>query len=434
VKAHLFQHSRGGTKARLWSARIRLDGWLKARTVALHVSDKRVAEQMLEKRVQEFEREEAGIISPKLMRDGARIAIADHLNAFLADLEARGRSANTLSKYRNCIPLLCDRCKWVYVKDVTAQSFTAWRTTCGLRSKTLNDLQACISGLLTWLKKRQVILANPLEFVGRVEERSPREFRRALSTEQAQRLLNVAPKHRAAVYLTILYTGLRAAEMKRLKWEDFDLDATAPCVRVPSSISKNRKASVHNLRPELVAALKNFQPETVMPYEFAFRGFVPRVPTFKKDLKAAGIPFEDEHGRRIDIHALRKSFGTMLAVSGAPLRVGMELMRHSESRLTETVYTDASHLPLLPAINALPSLFVPETSTPRSTLAGDFSGLSESASVTAGHTEQNAEALVCDSVGHEKAPSVTTGRFHQMERAKRLELSTSTLARWCSTN
>ena len=33
-----------------------------------------------------------------------------------------------------------------------------------------------------------------------------------------------------------------------------------------------------------------------------------------------------------------------------------------------------------------------------------------------------------------KTPCVTTGRLSEMERAKRLELSTSTLARWCSTN
>ncbi|MEI6465153.1 MAG: site-specific integrase, partial [Verrucomicrobiota bacterium] len=144
------------------------------------------------------------------------------------------------------------------------------------------------------------------------------------------------------MYLTILDTGLRSSEMKGLNWEDFDFEANPPCVRVPSSISRNRKSSVHGLRPELVAALKQFRPALSMPFEWAFRGKVPRVPTFKRDLEAANIPFEDERGRRVDIHSLRKSFGTMLAVSGVSLRTGMELMRHSESRLTEKVYTDAS--------------------------------------------------------------------------------------------
>ena len=432
MKAHPFQPSRNGKKSRLWSCRIRLDGWLKDRTYPLHVTDKRVADQKLEKLVQELEREAAGIIAPKLMRDAAQTPIAEHLRAFLADLEAKGRAKNTLSKYRNCIPVLCKRCGWVLVRDVTAQSFTVWRAKSELRPKTLNDLLGAASSLLHWMERQQLILANPLRHVERVHDRAPREYRRALLPLDAQRLLNLAPPHRAMVYLMILYTGLRPAEMRGLKWEDFDLEAKSPCVRVPASISKNRKSSVHNLRPELLAALLQFKPANSLPFEWAFK--VPRVPTFKRDLEAAGIPFEDEHGRRADIHALRKSFGTMVAVSGASLRTGMELMRHSESRLTEKVYTDASHLPLLAAIDALPSLTVPKNDAPPDALAGVFLGHSVSSAVTSGHTKQVSQVSRFGALGHKKAPQVTPRRLSKMEQAKRLELSTSTLARWCSTN
>jgi hypothetical protein len=79
----------------------------------LHVTDKRVAEQKLEKLVQELEQEAAGIVSPELMRNAAQTPIATHLKAFLADLQAKGRSKNTLGKYRNSIPKLCKRCGWV---------------------------------------------------------------------------------------------------------------------------------------------------------------------------------------------------------------------------------------------------------------------------------------------------------------------------------
>ena len=434
MKAHIFQHSRSGKKSPIWSARIRLDAWSSEKTFSLKVTDKRVAKQKLEKLLQELEQEAAGIIAPKLLRDAAQTPIKEHLAAFLADLEAKGRAINTITKYRNCIPVLCSRCKWVLIRDVTGQSFTHWRTSSGLRPKTLNDLLAAMSSLLNWMERQQLILSNPLKHVERVKDRKPREFRRALLPSDAQRLLSVAPKHRATVYLTILYTGLRSAEMKGLKWQNFDFESTPPCVRVPSSISKNCKSSVHGLRPELVEALINFRPKYAKPSDYVFRGKVPRVPTFKHDLEAAGIPFEDETGRRLDIHALRKSFGTMLAVSGAPLRVGMELMRHSESRLTEKVYTDASHLPLQPALDALPSLNVPEISTPQRTPAGVFSGHSESSPVTTRHESPISQVVAHDTSRHEKAPSVRTGRLVKMERAKRLELSTSTLARWCSTN
>lgn len=339
-----------------------------------------------------------------------------------------------MTKYRNCIPALCKRCGWVKVRDITAQSFTTWRTQSDLRPKTLNDLLAAVSSLLHWMERQQLILSNPLRHIERVHDRAPREFRRALLPEDAQRLLDVAPPHRAIVYLTILYTGLRSAELKGLKWGDFDLDGESPCVRVPSSISKNRKSSVHNLRPELVEALRRFRPVHAMPFEWVFRGLVPRVPTFKRDLKAARIPFEDESGRRVDIHALRKSFGTMVAVSGASLRTGMELMRHSESRLTEKVYTDASHLPLQAAIQALPSLNVPNHDAPIDAPQGGFSGHCVSACGSNGQNTAIAQASRNGTLGHKKAPRVISGRFSKMEQAKRFELSTSTLARWCSTN
>ena len=434
MKAFLFQPTRHGKKSQLWSARVRLGAWLKDRTFHFHVSDKRVAAQKLEKLCQELEREDAGIIAPKIMRDAAQKPVAEHLAAFLADHRAKGRAENTLTKYENCIPLLCKRCSWVMVRDITAQSFVAWRTQSGLRPKTLNDLLGVMSCFLHWMERQQLILANPLKHVGRVANHSPREFRRALAPADAQRLLDVSPADRATVYLMMLYTGLRSAELKGLKWEHFELSGAEPCVRIPSSIAKNRKSKPISLRPELVEALIRFRPALAQPSELVFQGKVPRVPTFKKDLKAAGIPFEDESGRRVDLHALRKTFGTMLAVNGTPLRVAMELMRHSESKLTEKVYTDASHLPLRPAMQGLPSLAVVKHDAPDDAPAGVALSPYVSVTVIDSQTNERVEVSHTDALGHKKAPGVVTGRFLKMEQAKRLELSTSTLARWCSTN
>jgi len=75
------------------------------------------------------------------------------------------------------------------------------------------------------------------------------------------------------IYLMVLYTGLRSCEMKDLKWKDFEFDANPPCVRVPSSLSKNsKKSSVHSLRPEFVAALMQFRAADSAPSEWAFKG------------------------------------------------------------------------------------------------------------------------------------------------------------------
>jgi integrase len=85
---------------------------------------------------------------------------------------------------------------------------------------------------------------------------------------------------------------------------------------------------------------------------------IPRVRTLMKDLKAAGIPFEDTLGRRVDLHALRDTYGTHLAVAGVAPFVLKELMRHSTVQQSEKYYIDATHLPLAAAVASLPKFSV----------------------------------------------------------------------------
>jgi hypothetical protein len=75
---------------------------------------------------------------------------------------------------------------------------------------------------------------------------------------------------------------------------------------------------------------------------------------FRSDLAAAGISYVDERGQHGDFHALRKTLGTELAKSKLPVRVTMELMRHSDAKLTTKIYTDAGMLPIWDAVGALP--------------------------------------------------------------------------------
>jgi integrase len=62
----------------------------------------------------------------------------------------------------------------------------------------------------------------------------------------------------------------------------------------------------------------------------------------------------DDLGRRADLHALRKTFGTALVLNGDQPRVVMEVMRHSDLKLTMKFYTDAAQLPVGAALSRLP--------------------------------------------------------------------------------
>ena len=81
---------------------------------------------------------------------------------------------------------------------------------------------------------------------------------------------------------------------------------------------------------------------------------IPRMPEFLADLKRAGIQEFDALGHRADFHALRHTLCTGLGRVGVAPRAAMELMRHSDMRLTNMNYTDISQLPLLEALYKLP--------------------------------------------------------------------------------
>ena len=71
-------------------------------------------------------------------------------------------------------------------------------------------------------------------------------------------------------------------------------------------------------------------------------------------LAAAGIPFEDAQGRRLDFHSMRTTACTLLSGAGALPQEAQALMRHSDVKLTLKNYTDPTIFPLAALVERLP--------------------------------------------------------------------------------
>ena len=372
-------------RGRLWHAKVRLENWPGERRFSLQTTDKQVAQAKLQDRVRELEREALGYLSPCTVRQAAQKPLVELVEAFLSAMRAREKSANTLRIYSVTLRKLSRVCGWGRLGDVKASDFCEWRKDCGLRAKTVNDYMNVWSRFFRWLKRQKLAVENPFEFIEAVDGRaSAREYRRALTADEATRLLATAPHPRCVVYHMILDTGLRRRETKGLRWADVFLggaqrsdgsvQATAlskregsppsgagegargrqATVRIPASLAKNRRAAVREISPELAADLRALRPMDVATWQLVFPHMVPEVETFQKDLAQAGIPFVDDSGRRLDLHALRKTLGTAMILNGENPRVVMEAMRHSDMRLTMKLYTDAGQLPVGAAVARLP--------------------------------------------------------------------------------
>lgn len=348
-------------RGRFWWGKLQLDTDTRLSRFTMGTSDKRIAQAKLSEIAKEREREALGLGVPRSVREAAAMPIAGLLTAFLDDLQAQGRAIGTCALYRRTLTKLFKCCCWKTLADVTARSFCEWRARCGLSPKTLNNLLGELQVFYGWLVHQRRASENPLLHVQRINTRGTwRQYRRGLTAAEMQRLLEVAPPRRRIVYLTAAFTGLRRAEMNGLQWGDIDLDAAIPFARARASTTKNRKEAVLPLHPELVAGLRALRPIDAAPFSPVLRGLIPRVPTLRKDLVRAGIAFEDEKGRRADLHSLRMTYGTNLTLSGAAPRVVMELMRHSDIKLTMKIYTDAGQLPLADAVANLPAFSVPQ--------------------------------------------------------------------------
>ena len=220
---------------------------------------------------------------------------------------------------------------------------------------TANHYLDAVNAFCNWCVGQRRLERNVLNCVAKVPVLEPKKVRRALSADELRALLDAAPNRRL-VYLTAAYTGLRRNELKQLQWGDVSLDQMK--IRLRAATTKAKRADAIDIPQHLVKELQQARPNTAQPMDKVFSG-VPKLKTFYRDLRQAGINPKGADGRCVDFHALRVSFGTMLAMNGVSVRAAMALMRHTDIRLTTRVYTDESQLDLQGAVAGLPDLTEP---------------------------------------------------------------------------
>ena len=110
-------------RSRLYSARYRLAGQTRTTTVALHVTDRQLAETKLRELVQDLEREAAGIIPPKRVRVANECNMDQHVKAYCLDLRARRKDDEYVTMVEKRLTKLVEDCAWRGLADVTGESF-----------------------------------------------------------------------------------------------------------------------------------------------------------------------------------------------------------------------------------------------------------------------------------------------------------------------
>ncbi len=287
-----------------------------------------------------------------------------------------------------------------------------------MAASTRNEYLATAKAFCGWMKRSKRMSDNPLSGVQKADQASDRRHvRRALTVDEVGRLLRVARhrpvaevgrqsvplpeddkcgrsswtfesltaanfdacykrgvarltdspdrreqleklgRQRARFYLLAVSTGLRRKELASLTVGNLHLDVIpSPYVELSGRDTKNGHNAHLPLRPDVVAELRRHLDDLGhdLPLDRPLFDSPPAIRVFDADCQAAGIEKTDARGRVVDIHALRTTFCTHLAVAGVHPRVAQQAMRHSRMELTNEFYTDPILLDVAGAVNSLP--------------------------------------------------------------------------------
>jgi len=154
---------------------------------------------------------------------------------------------------------------------------------------------------------------------------------RALTEEEAQRLIDACPEWFKPVVIFALNTGFRASEIFSLKWEDIDLQKRV--IYIKPAYSKTKKHRQFPMNEVVYNLLKNMKKRSEYvfvnshgePYN-AKEGGYRRV--FQTACKKAGI--ED-----FRFHDLRHTFATWTAMKSKDIYAVQLLLGHSSQKMTQ---------------------------------------------------------------------------------------------------
>jgi site-specific recombinase XerC len=332
-------------------------------------TDKSAAQAMLAERLRVVERRRAGLedeITAEVVKP-----LSEHVTAFRRSLERRQNSTKHVAVTVARVQEIISTCKAVRLPDLKStrvESFLAEQQQNGTSAKTSNYYLASLKQFGKWLVHSRRSPNNPWEHLRPAKVTTLKRVRRAASVEELRELLTAAyhgkpfrlsGPDRAMLYVVAIQSGLRASELASLTVSSFDLAGDHPTVRVAAAYSKNRREAIQPLPTTLAEQLVPWLAEKrasganrVWPGSWANNA----AKMLRRDLKTAGIEFEDDQKRRLDFHGLRHTFISCLAQSGVHPKIAQALARHSRIGLTMDVYTHLDSDRLVEAVGQLPRL------------------------------------------------------------------------------
>ncbi len=405
---HLYQRTpRGFWYGRWWSgpenARVRK----KAR---LH-RDKREAQKLLDKLIAKEKAIDAGIIArPKTGRqEHALSTVVDEYlewGASAGGLRGRPWSAETLRKKEQRLSWWREELGFEFVSELAGSLSLVEESLRGLfreekddgtvierTGKTVQNYAEALASFCDWCARREFLETDPLKDLGKIDT-TPAVTRRALTVEELQALLAVAPPKRRLTYQVAVCTGLRAGELEELTVAH--LDSERGGLKLDAAWTKNRKPGFQPLPSAILDSLKE-KARSKSPTDPLLYVGSNMSRDIDSDCAKAGIEKTTSEGK-VDFHALRSAFTTLVIESGANVKETQELVRHSTPQLTMDIYARARNERLANVVEQVGAVVLQTgRNTPPNGTRGEPSGMRVGPPVGPSETNDEDDGDVSDS-------------------------------------
>lgn len=292
-----------------------------------------------EKREMDLERENAGRM--KTEKDARLNVTLDTVaQEYLAGLNKSTQLANT-SRYNNHIKPIFGKIPLRQIDPLSVERFKRSLVKKGLAPKTIHHTLTIIRTIfrkaIAWGYYNGPVPTNKVDFP-KVNNRRLR----FLTHAEADRLLNELKRRSPMTHdqvLAALHCGLRAGEVRGIRWQDVDLKSKI--INLPTP--KGGEAQQVYMTDQVKEMLLERIPEEARPEDFVFPdtkgGLQFKISdTFKRTVEDlgfnAGLGTKDAT-YRVVFHTLRHTFCSWLAMQGTPLYTIQKLARHKSISMTE---------------------------------------------------------------------------------------------------
>lgn len=325
----------------------------KIRLTARGKSERQVKKNM-EQKLLEWQREQDELKNKTIFPEINFKVFADNwyeLNIKNANISDTTKSDYKYYLYSNIIPYF-EKFKLCDITEDDCQRFL--NKYVGYSKANVSKIRMTLRRVLRKAQKQKLIGENPAEDI--VLPQVTEGKRRPITDEERALILKQVPNHYAgAMVLTMLFCGLRPAEIRRMEWDWIDFDNAI--LTVGKSKTKAGTGRKIPMPPQLVKALQEHKAKNLNEQYVFVRCKNPSLPmdenafyhawhNFKREMDIANGAkiyrnqiIESTLAEDLEPYLLRHTFCTDCQAAGVPINVAKELMGHSDISVTAKIYT-----------------------------------------------------------------------------------------------